>query len=178
MIRRTLTRPSRRGLAVLGVAAITGMSTVLAPAAYAGTSNTTLGVTATVTVTPFAQVAATPVAFPSYASGSMTPVTASGTVTVVAANNEAYSINLDNGITGVANGASSRLLAGGTSLHYNLYTDAALTHVWGTNMQNGVAVSGVGNGSAQGYTVYGNLPALQTAQAGNASDTITVTVSF
>ena len=108
----------------------------------------------------------------------MTPVNASGTITVVAANNEAYSINLDNGTGGAASGASSRILGGGTLLHYNLYTDAALTHVWGTNMLNGVAVSGVGNGSAQGYSVYGNLPALQTAQAGSASDSVTVTVSF
>jgi len=39
-------------------------------------------------------------------------------------------------------------------------------------------VSGTGTGAAQVLTVYGRIPANQTALIGNYTDTVTVTVTF
>ena len=75
----------------------------------------------------------------------------------------------------------SRTMASGTdTLSYNLYLDAAYTQVWGDGTGGSVTDTQYVTPGKPAFssTVYGMMPALQSANAGTFSDTITVTVSF
>ncbi len=90
-----------------------------------------------------------------------------------------YTIGLDAGIGAGASGTLRRLtLVGGTrTLNYYLATDSALSNLWGNTVGTNT-VSGVGTGSQQNYTIYGRVPFLVVAPAGNYVDTVTITVSY
>lgn len=126
------------------------------------------------------------VAFGSYLPFSASPLDSTGTVTVTCTplllgllvN---YSIALSPGTSGSY--ASRTMLAGSSPLHYQLYTNAARSTVWG-NGSGGTAVVSDGYTIAlllpvtRNYTVYGRVPALQAVAPGSYVDTIVVTVSY
>lgn len=116
-------------------------------------------------------------------------MTSSGSITVTCGINVAYNVTLDRGLTfGPGNLGTSRHMdssgtTAGTILAYSLYKDSVLTQEWGDGgfagtYQAGTAVSGVGTGAVQTLTVYGKIPAGQTAGARVHSDTVTVSVIF
>lgn len=118
-----------------------------------------------------------------HAFGNYSPITgsdldATSTIDVTCTNGLSYDVELDAGTT--SGGAiSARLMTDSTNtLGYNLYTTSARTTVWGDGTSSSVTVSGTGNGSVQSLTVYGRVPASQTAPAGAYSDTVTATVNF
>jgi spore coat protein U-like protein len=149
----------------------------------AATATGTFSVTATVNST--CTVGTSNVAFGTYDPSSGSANNASGSVSVTCTTGSTYSIALDAG--GNAGGASvfsNRRMKAGTSnyLPYQLYLDSGHATVWGdgTNSSSLNPASGTytGNGSAQGYTVYGQLTAGQYVAPGSYTDTVNVTVTY
>jgi spore coat protein U-like protein len=79
-------------------------------------------------------------------------------------------------ISASANGAyrPRQMTSGANTLSYELYTDAAMTVVWGTGADTHVVTAG--NNST--VSVYGKLFQQQDASVGAYSDTVTVTFNF
>lgn len=82
--------------------------------------------------------------------------------------------------------ADRRMNSTTDTLRYNLFTDPARTQIWGDGTGGTVFQStqiragpGVGNASrTEIFTIYGRIPALQSVDSGDYSDTIVVTVEF
>ena len=151
--------------------------------AEAGTATGNL--TVQLTVTSSCTIGAATLNFGSVAGTSLlaTPVTGSTTVSVTCTNGSPYSIGMGQG----ANYLSTNRMASGTNyIGYNLYTDSAYTHLWGTTTSASSCTGGsntcdlgTGNGSAQTVTIYGQIPIVATAPAsGSYSDTVIMTITY
>ncbi|VVE20811.1 spore coat protein U [Pandoraea capi] len=145
-----------------------------------GTGTTTF--TVTLIITAGCTVTATPMNFGS-ASTLATALTATSTVSVTCTNTTPYNVGLS---AGSASGSTvaARVLAGAASgntatIGYGLYTDSNHSTVWGTT-QGTNTQSGTGNGTAQPFTVYGQVPTSAGAipQPDTYSSVITATVYF
>jgi spore coat protein U-like protein len=147
-----------------------------APAAFAATATNTFNVTMTITA-QCAVTSPTTMAFPS--TGLLTaPVNQTSTFNVICTNTTPYTVGLDNGGNQLA---GQRRMKGGTAnnefINYNLYQDSARTTAWGN--ATGSWQSGVGNGQAQAFTVFGQVPAQNTPSPSNSYiDTVTITVTY
>ena len=88
-----------------------------------------------------------------------------------------WNVGLDNGQN--ASGSVRRMRLGATSTYvtYELYSNPGRTIRWG-NTINTDTIPGTGTGAVQSLTVYGRVPAPQTAPSGSYSDIITVTVEY
>jgi len=154
---------------VLGFLALSFSAT----SAVAAATTTTFGVSATVQATCL--VGATPLAF-----GTYTGVVANSTstVSVTCTNSTTYNVGLS---AGLATGATvtTRQMTGPAAalLSYAMFSDAARTVNWGGTVGTDT-VAGVGNGSAQAITVYGQTAAAQYVAPGAYADTITATVTY
>jgi spore coat protein U-like protein len=169
-------RPLRLAAFVALSAALFAGSTV---PSEAGTATSSFAVTATVANSCI--VAALPLAFPTYLPTSATATTGSTTLNVTCTLGAPYTVALSNGSGTGADptaGASGRKMTGPSSalLAYNLYQDAAFSQAWGST--GAFLSSGTGTGLLAALTVYGRIPASQTAAAGAYTDTINVTVTF
>ena len=104
------------------------------------------------------------------------------TVAITCTNTTPYNVGLDGG-TVVGSTVPSRLMAGtatgntGTTVGFQLYQDAGRTTVWG-NTQGTNTVAGVGTGSVQSISVYGQVPAQATPKPDTYQTTVTATVYF
>ena len=91
-----------------------------------------------------------------------------------------YTVDLSTGVSGTY--ASRQLASGANRLNYNLYTDVTHLLVWGNGTSGTSHISAgflvVLLGTTANHTVYGRIPARQTAAVGSYTDTITVTVTF
>lgn len=134
------------------------------------------------------------ISFSSYdvMSASATPGT--GVITVAATCTHAalpftvnYALALSTGSSGSFTPRS--MAAGSSQLQYNLYTNAALTTIWGDGSGGTQTLADQITGScqnpgghncsgSQADTVYGSIPAQQNVVSGNYSDSIIVTVTF
>jgi len=105
-------------------------------------------------------------------------VTANGTINVTCTPGTAYQIGLSNGDY-YASG-SRRMAGTGGFVPYNLYLDGAMTQNWGQNWGTADVASGIGDGSAQPYTVFGRVSGSGNVNvpAGVYSDTIIATVAY
>jgi spore coat protein U-like protein len=109
-------------------------------------------------------------------------LTASSDITVRCTNGTAFSIALDDGVTGSY--AGRRMVGPGANfLVYNLYTDNTYAAVWGddTGATDLVGGSGLGMGTPITRTVYGRLLAADNVgavEAGAYSDTIVATITY
>ena len=165
------------GPTVLRLAAAGALALGMPTAASAGTQQTTMGVSATVTAN--CSITALPVAF-----GSINPLaggafTASGSVTVTCTTGSGWSVTADAGGGSGATLTTRRMTYSGNTLNYGLFTDSGYVNVWGSGSGGTAAVTGTGNGSAQTFSVYGRIPAGQTgAPAGAYSDTVNVTITY
>jgi spore coat protein U-like protein len=102
-------------------------------------------------------------------------VAATGTISVQCTPGTGYSIALDNGMTG--SGPTMRLMTkGAASITYGLYKDSAHSQQWGAS--GGDIVSGTGNGTSIGSTVYGLVPAQSTPAPGLYQDTVVATITY
>lgn len=148
-----------------------------AGAAHAATETDTIAVTAEV-VAACAIDTANDLGFGSYNPVSGTAVDASASIGVRCTNGHPYSIGLDLGAN--ADTTTRRMVHGTNAaqfLTYELYSDAGRTTVWGN--ADGSWVTETGSGSEQTQTIYGRIAASQgTAEIGNYSDTVTVTVTY
>jgi spore coat protein U-like protein len=143
------------------------------PAVAATTATTTFAVTATVQATCL--VSATAMAFGTY-TGVLANSTS--TVSVTCTNTTPYNVGLS---AGLATGATvtARKMTGPAAalLGYALFSDAARSVNWGQTIGTDT-VTGIGNGSAQALTVYGQTAAAQYVAPGAYADTITATVTY
>lgn len=136
------------------------------------TSTSTFQVTATVASS--CTVTATSLAFGNY---TLAQLDGTSTITATCTNGTTYTIGLDAGTFSGATTSTRRMTGpSATGLSYSLFSDSGRTTNWGN--ATGSWVSGTGTGAAQVLTVYGRIPANQTALIGSYTDTVTVTVTF
>ena len=150
------------------------IASVLAPinTSSASTATTTFQVTATVAAS--CTISATNLAFGNY---TLAQLDGTSTITATCTNGTTYTVGLDAGTFSGATTLTRKMTgpsAGG--LAYSLYSDTSRTTNWGN--ASGTWVSGTGTGAAQTLTVYGRIPANQTASLGSYSDTVPVTITF
>ncbi|WP_084656156.1 Csu type fimbrial protein [Pandoraea norimbergensis] len=153
-----------------------------AQAAIYSTGTATATFTVTLIITAGCSVSATPMSFGSL-SNLNTVQTATSTVSVTCTNTTPYNVGLSAG-TGTGSTVTARVLSGAingnaATIAYGLYQDSGHATVWGTT-QGTNTQAGTGNGSAQAFTVYGQLPVSAGAipQPDTYSSSITATVYF
>ena len=135
--------------------------------------------TATATVTNDCAVSATTINFGGAVGVLTSPVTNTGTITANCTNTATYTIALDKGTSTSGSIADRRMqAAGGSQVHYELYTTSGYATIWGDGTGGSSTAGGTGAGSSQSYTVYGRIPAQTSPAPGSYSDTITVTVTY
>ena len=128
-------------------------------------------------------VSATGVAFGIYDTTAAAPDDATGTISVSCtplSGLAGYTVSLSTGSSGSY--TARRMASGGSTLNYNLYSDAARTQVWG-NGSGGTDTVGsfillAFFGGFGTHQVYGRIPARQAADPGSYADTIIVTVTY
>ncbi|HWT13601.1 MAG TPA: spore coat U domain-containing protein [Allosphingosinicella sp.] len=126
-------------------------------------------------VSPTCSVSAGTLAFGTYVSSAARLGTA--TVTVNCSNGAPYQVSLAAGQN--PSGTTRRMAGpGGSYLSYQLYSNSGRTLAWGDGTALGARVNGTGSGGAQSRTVYGRIPAGQSANAGSYSDSVIVTVEY
>jgi spore coat protein U-like protein len=107
-----------------------------------------------------------------------TPINDQSTITVTCTNSTPYNIGLNKGLYGGS--VTTREMQGGTPgvfVNYSLFRDAGMTLNWGNTVLTDT-LAGTGNGTAQPYQVYGQIPAQTTPAPDTYNDTITVTVTY
>jgi spore coat protein U-like protein len=129
----------------------------------------------TATVQASCLISATSLNFGTYADSL---INATSTLTVTCTKTTTFNIGLN---AGAATGATvnNRSMTGPASalLGYELFSDAGRTLNWGVTV--GInTVAGTGSGTAYPITVYGRIPAAESATPGTYSDTITATVTY
>ena len=129
-------------------------------------------------------VGTTGVAFGTYNPTLGTADTANGNIAVTCSAlvifTASYVISLSKGASATYTPRFMNLL--GVHLNYNLYTTAAFASIWGDSTGGTVTVSdsytAIGLSETKNYTVFGQIPALQTVGVGTYTDSITVTVTY
>jgi spore coat protein U-like protein len=125
---------------------------------------------------PSCNLTTTDLPFP--ATGTLTNgVSGQATIGVICTTQAPYSISLGNGQNGTSPTARKMKSPSGQTVTYGLFRDNAHTLPWGSSA-SGQAVSGVGIGASEGFTVYGFVPAQTTPSSGTYSDQIVVTVTY
>ncbi len=164
-------------IATLVMCSALGLASVKA---QAGSATTTMQVQ--ITLVASCAVSATTLNFGSGVGLLTTAVTGSTTLSVTCSNTTPYNVELDGGtVTGST--VASRLMAGtatgntGTTLGFQLYSNAGLSTVWGNTVGTNT-VTGTGTGAAQTLTVYGQVPAQTTPKPDTYQTTINVTVAY
>ncbi len=113
------------------------------------------------------------IAFGNY-YGSVVDIT--GTVTVTCTSGQAYDVALNAGLASGATVTARSMQNGSALLGYQMFSNAGRTTNWGNSSSTGW-VAGTGNGSAQAYTIYAQIPAGETAALETYTDTITASIS-
>jgi spore coat protein U-like protein len=104
-------------------------------------------------------------------------VNATSTIQIQCANTKPYNIGLDAGTATGATVTTRKMTNAGNTISYALYSNAGMTTNWGNTVGTDT-VSATGNGTAQSYTVYGQVPAQATPAPATYTDTITVSVTY
>ena len=148
----------------------------VAPGTYTDTvSTSTQSFTVTTTIAPSCTIAATAMAFGTYARSILDT---SSSITVTCTNTTPYNISLNPGLAAAATVTSRKMtLSGSNLLAYTLTSDAARVVNWGQTIGTDT-VAGTGNGAAQVFTVYGRIAAGQLVLPGSYTDTIVATVTY
>jgi len=133
----------------------------------------------TLTIIANCIIAATPLNFGSVQGVLSTAVNVNTTVNVTCTNTTPYNVGLNAG-NGTGSSGTTRFMSGTGSntgtVAFSLF-QAAGTTLWG-NTQGTNTLGGIGNGSAQPLTVYGQVPAQATPAPDAYKSTITATVYF
>jgi spore coat protein U-like protein len=148
---------------------------LMSGAAHGTTTTTTFTVQMTITASCVINSAST-LNFGS--QGVLTAaVNATSTIQVQCTNTTPYNIGLNQGTATGATVTTRKMTNAGNTISYSLYSNAGMTTNWGNTVGTDT-VSATGNGAAQSYTVYGQVPAQTTPAAATYTDTITVTVTY
>jgi spore coat protein U-like protein len=127
-----------------------------------------------VTVLSGCAVTATNLAFGNYVATAA--LTSTSIITVTCTNTTPYNVGLSAGASGSVT-ARAMTGPGGHTLGYGLYQDTGHGTNWGVTIGTNTE-AGIGTGSAQTLTVYGQIPKGEFAVAGAYTDTITATVTY
>lgn len=120
-------------------------------------------------------VSAAPLVFPTSTGLISVAISGMASLNVTCTNTTAYTVGLGNGTTGTGP-AARKMMKGADSIIYGLYRDAAFAQPW--SAVAGGTASGTGSGTAQTYTVYGQVAAGQTPPPGAYNDTVGITVTY
>ena len=130
-------------------------------------------------------VSSTGVSFGTYSPLSGSPTTSTGTVTVNCTATVAIGISYSIQIGAGAGGSfGARRMASGTNLFaYQLYTNAALSMIWGDGTSGTGTVSDsyglLSLGSVtRNYTAYGRVAPMQNVAPGAYTDVLTILISY
>jgi len=169
---------SKTALSTLSAAVVGFLALGIASTpAVAATQTATIAVTANVVVA--CTINANPLAFGTYNGAALAVQT---TVTVNCTKGGGYTVGLNQGTTtgGLDTARKMTGLTGtavGTTLNYNLYSNATLTTNWGNTLATGW-ILGTGTGAVQTLTVYGQMAAGQALTVGTYGDTVTATITY
>lgn len=131
----------------------------------------------TITLVKACGVSATTLNFGSTVGLLSAAVNQNTTLSVTCTKNAAYNIGLDAGQNGGGNINARAMKSGaGDTVGYQLYSDSGNTTVWGNTVGTNTVAS-TGTGTAQSFTVYGQVPAQTTPPAATYNDNVTVTVT-
>ncbi len=156
------------------------LGAIAAPALASGSASTTMQVQ--ITLVASCAISTSTLNFGSGVGLLSSAVTGNTTISVTCSNTTPYNVELDGG-TVSGSTVSSRLMAGtatgntGTTLGFQLYSNSGLSTVWGNNVGTNT-VSGTGSGSAQSFTVYGQVPVQTSPKPDTYQTTITATVAY
>ena len=152
---------------------------ILCQNSWGGTATGTLSVTANVVDTCTVAASGNLLAFGAY-TGAVNNT--NGSLSLTCTDGDTYTVALNIG-TGSGASFANRVLTNPSpagTMNYNIYTTSARTTVWGDGTGTTATVPGTGTGALQTLTVFGQIPAGQTATVtpGNYTDTVTITVTF
>ena len=139
-----------------------------------GITTVTAQFSVTATIVKDCTVSAGNLAFGNYTGAVKT---ATSSVSVTCTSGTAYTVGLSAGLASGATVTTRQMQNGTALLNYGLFTNSGHITNWG-NTSGTNWVSGSGSGSAQGITVYGQIPATQYVKPGSYTDTITVSVTY
>lgn len=163
----------RRLLTMLAAATIVAGAPCVASAA---TATGTLAVSVTVVNT--CSVGASTMAFGNLpGSAATTTLNVSGTVSVTCTNLAPYNIGLDKGANGASVTTRAMVDSAAHTISYSLFRDSSHLLNWGQTVGTDT-VAGVGTGSAQSVTVYGQIPSQNAAFTNTYNDTVNITVTY
>lgn len=136
--------------------------------------------TATDTVINNCTIVATGLTFQTGANGLLhQDLTAQGFLTVICTANDAYTIALSPGASANQTARTMTAALGSDTVKYQLYTDEALSLVWGDGTSGTVTSAGIGTGMPQTLAVFGKVPAQSPTPAPSIySDIVIATVYF
>jgi spore coat protein U-like protein len=164
--------------ALVAPAAIAALAALaVSGGANAGTATGTFTVQAT--ISSACLVTANLLNFGPYSPTASTALTGQTTINVNCTSGSPFTAALNVGSGGGAF-TGRTLLSGSNTLTYNLYTNAALTQVWGDGTGSTLTVAGTGSGllTSTPLTVYGSIPISQDKPVGTYTSLITVTISY
>ena len=125
-------------------------------------------------------IAVTPMNFGAYNVFAVAPLRSTGTFSVTCNEAPPPTVTITvgpSGATGVFSPRQMKLSGGSDMLSYNLFTDSALTQVWGDGVIGGSVLSQkVTKNKAWNALVYGSMPAQQNVSAGSYSDSLLITI--
>jgi spore coat protein U-like protein len=120
-------------------------------------------------------ITASPLNFANYTGALLNSTT---TISVTCTNGTSYNVGLN---AGTATGATvtKRSMTGPASalLGYKLFSNSGYTINWGNTVGTDT-VARKGTGTGQSITVYGQIPAGESARIGTYTDTITATITY
>jgi len=164
------------------VVALCGAAMVLGFAGSANAATGTNNLTVNATVASTCTVSAGTIDFGSFDVTDATAEEATGTINVKCTNGTPWNLYANAG-TGASATLEERKMTGGAAgtdtLQYQLYVDNYTT-AWGDGVSATVTgeFTGTGTGVDQTQTIYGRIPAGQTASSGAYTDTVVMTVSY
>lgn len=144
------------------------------------TASATIAVSANIQAS--CSIITTAMQFGSYDPTDTEALVATATVTSTCTAGASGDITMGEGINSVGSGSldnpARRMVdeSGDNHLSYQIYTDSALSAVWGNMPSSGVSYTGTGTPLIT--TAYGRVPALQSVSQGNFSDSIQVEINF
>ncbi len=154
-----------------------GFYLLIAPTCASLGTGGTFPFSVTATVINNCNITATNVAFGS-AGVLSSALKATGAITTVCTNGDAFKIALNGGASGNVAARAMQRSGGGGAVNYQLYLDSGHSSAWGDGTGGTSTQAGTGSGTQQVFTVYGQVPAQTTPTPGSYSDTITATIYF
>jgi spore coat protein U-like protein len=158
------------GLAVVSIAAGSGLSA----------QQQSASLTVTASVTKNCTITTAPVNFGAYdpvAANATAALDGIGTVTVTCTKGAPAKVGLSVG--GNAQGATRRMSGGAAAyLAYELYKDTERATVWGDTADTALDIPVAPDRNPRNYTVFGRVAPAQDATVGSYTDTVLATVNF